>query len=147
MMLDITNRISLWVSCCSEVSDRWFKELENGEDEFLRVEEALFSSLVLSAIETVDRPSLIESYGLLTAEYRKDVDDARSVCRKQKAGNIFCSCRAIKQIQGTRLRVKSIDALGTMLEGYAYAELWLNEKEFILEPVENLNFRIKNECP
>ena len=90
MMLDITNRISLWVSCCSEVSDRWFKELENGEDEFLRVEEALFSSLVLSAIETVDRPSLIESYGLLTAEYRKDVDDARSVCRKQKAGNIFC---------------------------------------------------------
>jgi hypothetical protein len=138
-MKDMTQYILVWLTCCKEVWERWFKELDNGEDEFGEVEQALFSSLVLSATNMIDRPGLPDCYQLLSAVYREDVNGYRSVCKQQKAGNIYCESKVMKFKKGASLPIKSIDFMGRMLDGTPYAELKLNEREFILEPVENLN--------
>ncbi len=138
-MKDITRYILVWLACCKEVWERWFKELDNGEDEFGEVEQALFSSLVLSVTGIADRPDLLDSYELLSAVYKADIDDYRSVCTQQKAGNIYCESKVMKFEKGASLPIKSIDFMGTMLDGTPYAELKLSDREYILEPVDNLN--------
>lgn len=138
-MKDITQYILVWLACCKDVWERWFKELDNGEDEFGEVEQALFSSLVLSSTDMADRPALRDSYQLLSAIYKTDVDDYRSVCRQQNAGNIYCENKVMKFEKGASLPIKSIDFMGTMLDGTPYAELKLNDREYILEPVDNLS--------
>jgi hypothetical protein len=138
-MKDMTQYILVWLACCKEVWERWFKELDNGEDEFSEVEQALFSSLVLSAANMANRPNLPDCYQFLSAVYKADVDGHRSVCRQQKAGNIYCESKVMKFEKGRSLPIKSIDFMGTMLDGTPYAELRLNDREYILEPVDNLS--------
>lgn len=142
-MVDMTDQVLVWLTCCEEVWNRWFNELDSGEDEFGEVEQALFSSLVLSTTNIIDRPSLPDCYKLLSGVYRADVDGYRSVCKQQKAGNIYCESRVMKFKKGEKLPVKSIDFMGRMLDGSPYVELELNDKEFILEPVSNLKIMMK----
>lgn len=125
--------------CCKEMWNTWFANLENGNDEFLEVEEALFSTLVLSHLELTKRPSLNEVYPLLKGIYKEDVKADRSVCAKQKAGNIYCQSKKIFYQKNTSLPIKSIDFMGTMLDGEPYVELFINNEEYLLEPLANLN--------
>lgn len=81
-MIDITQYVLAWIACCKEVWDRWFKELDNGEDEFGEVEQALFSSLVLSVTNITDRPGLPECYKVLRAVYKDDAEGYRSLCKQ-----------------------------------------------------------------
>ncbi len=141
-MLDITKHIATWVICCNEVWIKWFSNNENGEDEFYEVEEALFSTLVLSNIKLIERPRLQVCYPLLKGVYKCDVSGERSVCKRQKAGNIFCQSKQIAYDKNTSLAIKSIDVLGTMLDGEPYAELIITDQEFILEPLVNLYIKI-----
>lgn len=138
-MKDVTQYILVWLACCKDVWERWFKELENGEEEFGEVEQALFSSLVLSSIDITDRLALRDSYQLLSAVYKTDIDGYRPVCQKQKAGNIYCESKVMKFEKGASLLIESIDFMGTMLDGVPYAELKLNDREYVLEPVDNLS--------
>lgn len=141
-MVDITKYIATWVMCCKEVWDKWFLREENGEDEFYEIEEALFSTLVLSKVQLIERPKLNECYTLLKGVYKYDMADERSVCKYQKAGNIFCQSKKVAYEKNTSLSIKSIDVLGTMLDGEPYAELAISDKEFILEPLVNLDIKI-----
>ena len=141
-MKDITQYLKIWANCCRELWDGWFANLDNGDDEFFEVENALFSALVLSQLEISPRPNLDDIYPRLTATYINDVRAQRSVCRVQKAGNIFCAHREVEHLQGQTFSVKSIDCLGTMLDGAAYIELALEGGEYVLEPLENLSIAI-----
>lgn len=128
--------------CCKEVWMKYFSSNENGDDEFCEVEEALFSTLVLSNIKLVERPKLRACYPLLRGVYKHDVADERSVCKRQKAGNIFCQSKKITYSKNTSLPIRSIDVLGTMLDGEPYVELIITNQEFILEPLVNLDIKI-----
>lgn len=141
-MLDITQHILIWLACCKEVWERWFKEHDNGEDEFNEVEQALFSSLVLSATGMIDRPDLYNCYKLLSAVYIVDVNDYRSVCKHQKAGNVYCESKIMEFKKGVSLPIQSIDFMGRMLDGTPYAELKINDQEYILEPIDNLSIKM-----
>ena len=143
-MLDVTEFISSWVSCSKDIWERWFREMDDGEHEFSEVERALFSALVLSKINVPERPSHADPYELLDAVYKEDIDDVRSVCKQQKAGNIYCSSRAVKFAKGTSMSIKWIDPLGTMLDGEAYVELWINAQEYILEPLDSLKLMFRS---
>lgn len=141
-MIDVTKYITTWVMCCKEVWGKWFLSSENGEDEFYEVEEALFSTLVLSNVKLIERPKLRECYVLLKGVYKYDVAGERSVCKRQKAGNIFCQSKKVAYDKHTSLAIRSIDVLGTMLDGEPYAELIITDQEFILEPLVNLDIKI-----
>lgn len=143
-MIDITQYVLVWLACCKEVWERWFKELDNSEDKFYEVEQVLFSSLVVSAVNVDNRLSLSDFYKKLSAAYKDDIDGYRSICKQQKAGNIFCENKVVRFSKGTVFSVKSIDFMGTMLDGKPYVELQVNDKEFVLEPVENLSFKLNN---
>lgn len=140
--MDITQYILVWLSCCRDVWDRWFKDRENGQDEFIEVEESLFSAMVLSVTNITERPELPDCYNLLSAVYKYNVDGFRSVCKKQKAGNIYCKTKVVKLEKGTSLPILAIDSMGTMLDGTPYAELKISDKEYILEPIDNLRIKI-----
>jgi len=141
-MRDITKYIAIWVMCCKEVWSKWFSTNENGEDEFYEVEEALFSALVLSNIGLVERPKLRACYALLKGTFKYDVVGDRSVCKRQKAGNIFCQSKKIAYDKNISLPIRSIDPLGTMLDGEPYAELMISDQEYILEPLVNIDIKI-----
>ncbi len=137
-MLDITRDVKNWVLCCNDVWNKWFASHENSDDEFLEVEEALFSTLVLSNTNLVERPSLNECYTLLRGVYRYDITDERSVCERQKAGNIYCQSKKIIYEKNFSLPINYINFKGDMLNGEPYVELKINDREFILEPLDNL---------
>lgn len=141
-MRDITKYIAIWVMCCKEIWAKWFSTDKNGEDEFYEVEEALFSALVLSKIGLTERPKLKEYYTLLKGIYKHDVRGNRSVCKRQKAGNIFCQSKKVAYGKNASLPIRSIDPLGTMLDGEPYAELMINDQEYILEPLVNIDIKI-----
>jgi|SRR5690554_1149848 len=145
-MIDITQCIFAWVTCCRDVWERWFKDREDGQDEFIEVEEALFSALVLSAINMVERPILSDRYTLLTAVYKNNVGGYRSICKRQKAGNIYCESRVVRFESGASFPILSIDFMGTMLDGTPYAELKISDQEYILEPIDNLGIKINARC-
>ena len=103
-MVDISCLLRNWVECCREVWTKWFMERENGEDEFYEVEAALFSALVLSDFLDCHRPPLHEVYPRLEASYLDDLQAVRPVCRKQKAGNIFCEARRVEFKKGSKFK-------------------------------------------
>jgi hypothetical protein len=140
-MRDITDDTLIWVACCRDVWEKWFANLENGDDEFFEVEDALFSSLVLSKLELKNRPNLNECKNFLRAVYKRDISEMKSVCRKQPSGNIFCTSEMIDQKKGQEFSVKSIDVNGTMLDGSAYAEVQISKTEFVLEDLDNLHLK------
>jgi hypothetical protein len=43
----------------------------------------------------------------------------------------------------TVIPIKSIDFMGTMLDGSPYAELKVNENEYILEKIKNISISIE----
>ena len=139
---DITQYILAWTSCCNEIWDNWFCNVENGEDEFLEVEEVLFSSLVLSQLSLENRPNLDDCYKLLRARYKTDGEEQRSVCRLQKSGTIYCQRKTIKFKKDNIVPIKSIDVMGTMLNRKPYVEIKLNNDEYLLEPIENVKIEI-----
>ena len=137
-MVDISEEIRAWTKCCVELWDNWFVDIENGADEFLEVEDTIFSTLVLSQLPLDQRPRLDEVYRRLRATYREDLNSERSVCCVQKNGNIYCESSKVVQKKGTWLRVRAIDCLGTMLNGEAYVELEVGNGKCVLEPIDNL---------
>ena len=143
-MKDVTAHVTNWINCCKDVWGTWFANTENAVDEFIEVEEALFSTLVLSHLELTKRPPLNEAYNLLEGVYRQDMKAMRSLCVIQKAGNIYCKSKEIAYPKNMSLPIKSIDFMGTMLNGeQPYVELIVNDKEFILEPLSNLKIVVK----
>ena len=146
-MKDVTQQTCVWLLCCKEVWHRWFEALENGEDEFLEVEEALFSSLVLSFAGLADRPSLSNCHSFLHGVYRVDVDEHRSVCTAQRTGTIFCTSKALSFAKGTSLPIRSLDWRGVMLNGNPCAELAISAHEWVLEPISNLNIMVDTPLP
>lgn len=141
-MIDITKDIYTWLSCCSELWKEWFKCLENGEDEFLEVEEILFSSLVLSKLDLIERPRMGDCFKLMYVTYQKEINENRSICRMQKSGNIYCESKIIKCNKGEVFPIRQIDSLGTMLHGKAYVEVKLSDDEWVLEFMENIQIQI-----
>ncbi len=141
-MLDITPYILDWVHCCRDIWDKWFSVLKNGSDEFIEVENALFSSLVLSQTKITNRPNLNECYKLLEATYNYDIAEQRSICSYQKSGNIFCINKDISISKGSSYPIKSIDFMGTMLNDEPYVEIWWNENNFLLEQIKNVSISI-----
>ncbi len=137
-MEDITELILTWTSCCTDVWLRWFKNIDNAEDEFIEVEEALFSALVLPALKLHERPSLSESYSFFQAEYKKDICDKRSICKRQKAGNLHCESSHMDILLGSRMSIINIDFMGTLIDEKPYAELIINDSQVLLEPLINL---------
>jgi hypothetical protein len=141
-MQDITNEVITWISCCQDIWNNWFSVLEDGEDEFLAVEDALFSSLVLAKIKGRFRLSTDECYKNMRVSYKVDVSDYRTVCSTAKARNIYCKSENMELHREQGFEVRSIDPMGVMLDGIPYAELQLETNNFFLEPVTNLNFMV-----
>ena len=137
-MTDITREVNLWVSCCQDVWERWFKGLDDGEEKFADVEIALLNGLILSKFDFCINNNLANFYERLIVEYQNDVRDFRSCCTQQKAGNIFCTSKYMTIEENEKTSLKSIDCLGMMLDGKPYLELWINESEFYLEPLEDV---------
>lgn len=138
MIVNISEDVMDWVACCRDLWNGRFAHRLDGDDEFLEVETALFSALVLSTLSLYERPALDVTYRHMSASYVRPVVESRPVCRSQKAGNIVCSSRAVEFPIGATFPVRSIDCLGTMFDDRAYVELQLEKGEFLLEPIENL---------
>lgn len=138
--MDVTQPIRYWLDCCSDVWNKWFIQQNNAEDIFIEVEQALLSALVLTPLSNDYEITPSDFFNRLSAVYNLDISDYRSVCRQQKAGNIYCESKKIVMEKGKSLKVVSIDFMGTMLKGTPYAELKFGQSEILLEPVANLTF-------
>jgi hypothetical protein len=139
-VIDITNLIRQWLLCSSDLWMRWFKDRENGADEFISIEEALLDVMVIQKLgldlKGVSTDTFIKQ---LRVKYVFPVDDIRQLCIKQHAGNIYCSPKSVTIPDGSIQRVKAIDTMGTMLNDKPYVEVVFG-KGFILESPDALDF-------
>ncbi len=135
MNKDITNLILAWVECSKAIWGGWFKDRHNATDRFLEVENALFRALVADEIAV----ALIEPANL-EVMYQGEVTGSRQVCRRQKAGNIFCEPQNVSLDTTSFHKLRAIDPLGTMMDGESYAEVLYQGEAYILEPITALRF-------
>ena len=144
-MKDVTDLVVHWFKCSNDTWSRWFADREDGADEYISIESAMLVSLVIDKLrasrsglsrDTGDR--LFES---LRVSYVRSVDDHRVLCREQKGGNVYGESVKVEIPEGSLHRIKSLDSMGTMLDGVPYVEL-IYDDGFILEPFENLKYQL-----
>ncbi len=134
MKKDITELVLAWVGCCRETWGNWFKDRCYDADRFSDVENALFKALIADEVGVSLDPA---SLGLVDVVYQRHVDGPRQFCLKQRAGNIFCQSVDVSLEAHATYKLRSIDPLGTMMDGEAYAEVFYREG-YILEPIGGL---------
>jgi len=139
-MKDISQLIYFWIACCNDLWRKWFVNRINGSYDFAEIEDAFFRILVIRSLDqTVPTPTTQNLLGRLRVQYINDFQENRQVCITQKSGNILCNTEVITLKKGTDYRIKSIDAMGTMMDSEAYVEVIVGEK-FVLESPKNLRF-------
>jgi hypothetical protein len=138
MNRDVTKLVFAWAECSRAVWCGWFKDQHNATDRFLEVESALFRALVADEIAI---PSIEPAH--LEVMYQGEVNGLRQVCRKQKAGNIFCDSQNVLLNSTSFYKLKAIDLLGTMMDGKSYAEVVYHGEAYILEPIKALRFFVR----
>lgn len=139
-MTDITNLINQWLFCSNDIWSKWFSERENGAEEFYAVNELLLEVLVFNNLGLGENETLEDTFfAKLRVEYLQPVNDTRQLCNKQKAGNVFCSAEKVSIQDGSIYFVKDIDALGTMMHGKPYVEVFYKDG-YILESPSILKF-------
>ena len=140
-MIDITKDIMTWISCCNNLWINIFKKNEDGLHDFYEIENALFSTLVISKLDIDINVALDEFYKFLIVEYQVSVDTNRQVCVQQKAGNIFCKNKCLSIKKGAVYPVNNIDSTGQMQSGNPCVQLKIDSNKFILERPENLIYK------
>ena len=135
MKKDITDLVLSWVTCCRATWSNWFQDRHQAVCRFSEVENALFKALVADElhIPTIS-PTNLE---LIDVVYQQQIKEPRQFCQKQKAGNIFCRSVDISFVANATFKLRSIDPLGTMMDGEPYAEVFYQDG-FILEPTGKL---------
>lgn len=143
-MKDVTELVLHWFKCSNDIWFRWFADREDGADEYISVESALLDSLVIDKL-CIGRSDLPggELFESLRVTYVRSVDDHRVLCHEQKNGNVYGESVKVEIPEGSLHRIKSLDSMGTMLDGVPYVELIYNDG-FILEPFENLKYLLVN---
>ena len=145
MMKDITQIVCFWFECCRDVWRRWFKDRNEGAHEFVSIEQLLLETLVSDKLSEEGKVFVREEFFRhLQVRYRQEIVESRSFCVRQKAGNIFCKSREIRIPAGSIYSVRSMDTVGTMLDGVPYVEVEMDDG-YILEPTENLEFYFSDE--
>lgn len=140
-MIDVTESLRNWMSCSNRLWREYFIHKDNASDRFVPIESALFEALVIRDLEEI-RFSTFSSASVfdhLRVEYLIDVDGTRQLCVIQKAGNVFCKQEAVSISRGSIYKIKSVDTMGTMLDGNPYAEI-IFPGGYILETPRILRF-------
>lgn len=132
-MRDVTDIISGWAKCSHDVWNRWFVHREDGLNEFIDVEEALFSALV---IEELDLYPLSTKQFLSSTwvNFESGLDAERQVFVQQKSGTIYGKPKRVELDVGTRCKVLRVDSTGEMIRGLPFLEVELG-REFFPEPI------------
>jgi len=138
MNKDVTNLILAWVECSNAVWGEWFKGRYDAIDRFSEVEDALFRALVADQIAAASVKA-----ANLEVMYQGQVEGLRQVCRRQKAGNIFCEPQNVSLDSTVFHRLRDIDPMGTMMDGEPYAEVFYQGESYILEPITALRFFVR----
>jgi hypothetical protein len=142
-VIPLTDLVCRWVACSNDMWLRWFASIENSADEFIDVDKYLLNLLVLEKSKpSLRNLSTEQFFDKLRVVYRSSVDASRQVCVRQRAGNIFCSGRAVSISKGDVFKVKSIDTMGTMQNGKPYVEVVYGEG-YLLESLDLLDFVIE----
>ena len=84
-------------------------------------------------------PSQFASVEILSVRFPDHLTALRQVCRRQKAGNIFCRPERVTFSPDTSYKVAAIDPTGTMMDGKPYAEIAYGDA-CVLEPVDGVRF-------
>lgn len=135
MRINITDSVLEWVKCSRAVWDQWLKDRIHAADRFTPIENVLFNTLV------IDEAGLPRSdanpFESIHVRYKSAPTGLRQVCRRQKAGNIFCRPESVEIDSHAYHAIRSIDPLGTMMDGLPYTEV-LYHDAYILELVPEL---------
>lgn len=134
-MNEITNDLKLWSRCCSKLWADYFTSTGSDSSDFCIAEKSLLEVIILSNLGIGDDVFWEGLY----ASYVAPPPQQRQFCKQQRSGNIYCQPRNVSLSAQLKLKVKSIDNAGTMLDGVPYAELEY-EDGFLLEPLESLTF-------
>lgn len=139
-MIDVTKEVTAWVSRCQalQVSD-----LIKDEAALFAAEEACLKELLLRRFGAHGKEAS-ELINAIEVEYLGGINEVRQLCIRQQSGNIYCAPKKVEILSGSRHEIRSIDPRGTMAEIGPYVEV-LYERGFILEPVRNLRFWIKDQ--
>jgi|AAUQ01.1.fsa_nt_gi hypothetical protein len=125
----ITEKIIKWIQCSHSAWSNCFFENIDNRFEFHVIEKAYLELIVLNPLN-IKKEQFKE---LLFVKYKKDINDIRVVCKKQKAGNIFCKSKKIFIDKNSYYLVKSVDTIGELLNGLPYIEVFISKEEYFLE--------------
>jgi len=142
-MKDVSQLLKHWANCSNDVWARWFSESDNGNHDFISVNEFLFQVLITERLNSnsLSKDSFFES---ATITFLEDIEAERSVFKEGKSGELVGKTEIVKIKKGDCFRLKGIDPMGTMLNDKPYAEVEY-ENKFFLEPLEE-NTPIFIEC-
>jgi hypothetical protein len=125
----ITEKIIKWIKCSHNAWSNCFLENMDNRFEFHIIENAYLELIVLDPLNIKK-----EQYNAhIFAKYKKDIQDIRVVCKKQKAGNIFCKSKKIFINSNSYYKVKSIDTIGELFDNTPYVEVSISENEYFME--------------
>lgn len=132
-MKDVTELIIGWARCSHDVWTRWFKPRDDGWHEFIDVEGALFSALV---IEQLDLYPLSTKQFLSSTwvNFKTGLDAERSVFIRQKSGGSYGRPKRVDLNAGTRCKILDADSTGEMIGGLPFLEVELG-REYFAEPI------------
>lgn len=132
-MKDVTDLVIAWSRCSHDVWTRWFKPREDGWHEFIDVDEALFSALV---IEQLDLYPLSTKQFLSSTwvNFNSGLDAERTVFVRQKHGGTFGKRRRVELDSGTRCKVVCFNSTEMPIDGTPSMDLELG-REFFEEPI------------
>lgn len=132
-MKDVTELIIGWARCSHDVWTRWFKPREDGWHEFINVEDALFSALVIEQLDL--HPMSTEQFLSLTrVNFISGLDAERSVFICQKHGGSYGRPKRVELDAGTRCKILRADSTGEMIGGLPFLEVELG-REYFAEPI------------
>ncbi len=134
-MKDITDIIAYWARCSHDVWIRWFKPREDGWHEFIDVEEALFSALVIEELNLY--PMSTQQFLSSTwANFESGLEAERSVFIRRKSSGVFGRPKRVELDAGTRCKILHADSTGEMIGGTPFLEVELG-REFFAEPIRD----------
>ncbi len=130
---DVTDFVAEWAKCSHDVWTRWFRHRDDGLNEFIDVEKALFSALVIEELNLCPMSSR-QFLSSTWVNFESGLDAERSVFVRQKSGGSFGGPKRVELDAGTRCRVLYADSTGEMIRGLPFLEVELG-REYFAEPI------------
>lgn len=132
-MKDVTDLVTGWARCSHDVWNRWFKSRHDGWHEFINVEEALFSALVIEQLDLYPMSSK-QFLSLTRVNFPSGLNAERSVFVRQKHGGGYGRPKRVELEAGTRCKILRADSTGRMIGGLPFLEVELG-REYFAEPI------------